>query len=242
MRPRIGITCRYQIRTTPGGVQAPDVSVDARFGDRIMEAGGLPLLIPHSQEDATLKAFMEMLDAVILTGGPDVPPERYGAAPDPQTVVMHDRRADSDFRVIRMAEQRGMPLLAICLGIQEWNVARGGTLHQHVPDLGLTPAIAHRDGTEFAFHPVRLAAGSLIHSIVRISPLPVNSSHHQALARLGEGLEPVAWADDGIVEAVQDRSRPFALGLQWHPEDLPDDPLQRRIFEALVTAAKNRGA
>jgi putative glutamine amidotransferase len=151
---------------------------------------------------------------------------------------MHPRRDHTDFTVIELAEKRGLPLLAICLGIQEWNISRGGTLHQHVPDLGLHPAVAHRDGPVFAFHPVRLAKGSLIHSIVETNPLPVNSSHHQCLDRLGANLIPTAWADDGIVEAVQDPRRPFALGIQWHPEDMPDDPLQRRIFQALVDAAR----
>ena len=237
-RPCIGITCRYQIRTTPGGVQVPDVSVDARFGDLIMAAGGWPLLIPHAQDDALLAEIVDRLDGIVVSGGPDIPPSRYGATPHPQTAVMHERREQTDFRVIELAERRRLPMLAICLGIQEWNVSRGGTLHQHVPDLHAQPVVAHRDGTEFAFHSVKLAPGSLIESIVRTNPLRVNSSHHQAIDQLGRNLVATAWAEDGIVEAVQDTSRPFAIGLQWHPEDMPDDPLERKIFTALVDAAR----
>jgi len=240
-RPRIGITCRYQIRKTPGGAEVPEVSLDGRFGDLLLAAGGMPLLIPHAGDPEALAEFMDSLDAVIFSGGPDVPPARYGAAADPHTAPMHPRREATDFQVLAMAEQRELPLLAVCLGVQEWNVSRGGTLHQHLPDLGLLPPVAHRDGTEFAFHPVRLASGSLIHAIVGTSPLPVNSSHHQGLDRLGRGLVATAWSEDGLVEAVQDPHRPFALGLQWHPEDMPYDPLQRRIFEALVAAAAKRG-
>ncbi len=238
MRPRIGITCRYQFKTTPDGTRVPEVSLDARFGDLVFAAGGLPLIIPPTDSPADLLPLLESLDAVILSGGPDLPPARYGAEPHPATTCMEPRRATTDFHVIEFVEKRDLPLLAICLGVQEWNVSRGGTLHQHVPDLKLDPFVAHRDGTAFAFHPVRLEPGSLIHAIVETNPLPVNSSHHQCLNRLGKDLVPTAWADDGIVEAVQDPRRPFALGLQWHPEDMPDDPLQRRIFQALVTAAK----
>jgi putative glutamine amidotransferase len=153
---------------------------------------------------------------------------------------MHPRRECTDFHALQVAEARGLPLLAICLGIQEWNVSRGGTLHQHIPALRLKPHVAHRDGPNFVFHPVQLARGSLLHSIVDIDPLPVNSSHHQCVDRLGNDLAATAWAADGMVEAVEDPRRSFALGIQWHPEDMPDDPLQRKIFQALVTAAQNR--
>jgi gamma-glutamyl-gamma-aminobutyrate hydrolase PuuD len=212
--------------------------VDARFADLIVAAGGLPAFIPPTENAEALAEFIDSVDAVILSGGPDIPPERYGREAHPATSCMHPRRECSDFRAIELAEGRGLPLLAICLGIQEWNVYRGGTLHQHVPDLTLQPAVAHRDGPAFAFHSVRLAAGSLIQSIVRTNPLPVNSSHHQCLDQLGASLVATAWAEDGIVEAVQDPRRRFALGIQWHPEDMPDDPIQRRIFQALVAAAK----
>lgn len=239
MRPTIGITCRYQFRATyEGGIKVPEVSLDARFCDLIFAAGGLPLLIPPTDNPDDVLPILEELDAVIFSGGPDLPPARYGAQAHPATTCIEPRRECTDFHVLDFAENCELPLLAICLGIQEWNVSRGGTLHQHVPDLKLDPFVAHKDGPNFAFHPVRLARGSLIHSIVETDPLPVNSSHHQCLNRLGRDLVPIAWANDGIVEAVQDPRRRFALGIQWHPEDMPDDPLQRRIFQALVTAAR----
>lgn len=236
-RPRIAITCRYQIRTTPGGLEVPDISVDARFADLVIAGGGMPVLVPPVEECGVTDELMQTVDGLILSGGPDIPAHRYGQTPHPATVPMHPRREGADFRALQQAEARGIALLTICLGIQEWNVSRGGTLHQHVPDLPRPHRTAHRDGDGFAFHPVRMAEGSLLHRIVQANPLPVNSSHHQCIDRLGENLEPIAWAPDGIVEAVQDPRRPFALGLQWHPEDMPDDPLQRRIFAALVSAA-----
>jgi putative glutamine amidotransferase len=238
VRPRIAITCRYQLRTIQDNVQVPDISVDARFADLILDAGGIPAFIPPTEDAAALHEFLASADAVILSGGPDITPGRYGCPPHPATTCMHPRRECSDFHVIEYAEQHELPLLAICLGIQEWNVSRGGTLHQHVPDLHGQPNIAHRDGQLFAFHTVRLAPGSLIESIVQTNPLPVNSSHHQCVNQLGRNLIATAWAEDGIVEAIQDPRRRFAQGIQWHPEDMPDDPIQRKIFQALVAAAQ----
>lgn len=243
IRPRIGITCRYQFKAAhEDGEKVPEVSLDARFCDLIFAAGGAPVLIPPADQPSDLLPILEGLDALILSGGPDVPPARYREEAHPACTCMAPRRERTDFFAIEFAESRDLPLLAVCLGIQEWNVSRGGTLHQHVPDLKLHPFVAHRDGPNFAFHPVRLAQGSLIHSIVGTNPLRVNSSHHQCLNRLGRDLVPIAWAEDGIVEAVYDPGRRFTLGIQWHPEDMPDDPLQRRIFEALVAAAGNRDA
>lgn len=240
MRPRIGITCRYQLKLThEGGLKVPEISLDARFCDLIFAAGGLPVLIPPASHPPDLLPILENLDAVIFSGGPDISPARYGQEVHPNTTCMEPRREHTDFFVLEFAEKHDLPLLAICLGIQEWNVFRGGTLHQHVPDLKLVPPVAHRDGADFAFHSVRLAPGSLIHSIVQTDPLPVNSSHHQCLNRIGSNLVPTAWAEDGIVEALQDPRRRFALGIQWHPEDMPDDPLQRKIFAALVNAARH---
>lgn len=239
MRPRIGITCSYRMVRTIGGVETPQLRLDARFFDMTRRAGGRPILLAPPVDPAELDGELCELDGIILTGGPDVPPARYGAAPHEATKEMHPRRVASDFRVAAFADANELPLLAICAGIQQWNVHRGGTLHQHVPDLPRTPKVAHRDanGEDFAFHPVRVAPDSLLRTIVETDPLPVNSSHHQGLDRLGEHLVATAWAPDGLVEAVEDPRRHFCLGVQWHPEDLPDDPLQQRLFDALVRAA-----
>lgn len=237
MRPRVGVTCRYQVNLR-ANLEVPEISLDARFADLIYAAGGLPLLIPPAQDGEGLREFVDLLDAVILSGGPDISPARYGAEPHRTTTLMHPRREFTDFHVLELAEARGLPLLAVCAGLQEWNVHRGGTLYRHLPDLKLEPHVTHRNGQAFAFHPVRLARDSLIHSIVEADPLPVNSSHHQGIDRIGRDLVPVAWSPDGLIEAVQDPSRPFALGIQWHPEDMPEDPLQRRFFKALVSAAE----
>lgn len=239
MRPRIGITCSYQITRADNGYEWPRLTLDARFCDAVYRAGGLPVIIPPAPDPADLELILEPLAGVILTGGPDVPSERYGMPPHPETKPFHPRRDASDFTVAAFADRRELPVLAICCGIQEWNVHRGGTLHPHLPDCDWQPRVVHRDSDTFAAHPVRLAEGSLVHRIVAVNPLAVNSSHHQGLDRLGENLVPTAWSEDGLVEAVEDPRRPFCLGVQWHPEDMPDDPLQQKLLAALVIAARS---
>ncbi|HSW44054.1 MAG TPA: gamma-glutamyl-gamma-aminobutyrate hydrolase family protein [Phycisphaerae bacterium] len=237
MRPRIGITCGYQI-VQDGRCTFPCLSLNALFCDAVYSAGGVPVIIPPTEDAAALLAVLETLDGLILTGGHDVPPECYGAAPHSATKALHPRRAASDFRVARFADERELPLLAICCGIQEWNVHRGGTLHQHLPDLPAESRLVHSDGDDFSSHPVRLEPGSLVESILRTNPATVNSSHHQGLDRIGRDLMPTAWSQDGLVEAVEDPRRRFCLGVQWHPEYMVDDPAQQRLLAAVVEAAK----
>jgi putative glutamine amidotransferase len=218
------------------------LTLDARFCDLVCEAGGHPVVIPPVEDGDVPQAVLRELDGVIFSGGDDVPPARYGAEPHPATVLLHARRVESDFRVATFVDERRLPVLAICAGIQQWNVHRGGTLHQHLPDRLAPVAIEHRhaNGEGFTFHDVRLAPDSLVRSIMGADVIPVNSSHHQGLDRIGRGLQATAWAGDELVETVEDPQRPFCLGIQWHPEDMMDDPLQKRLFAALVHAARNR--
>lgn len=237
MRPRIGITCGYRPQEPINGHPTALLAVDARFCDVVFDGGGEPLLIPPAAREADLLPILSTLSGLILTGGPDIPPERYGAKPHPETKLLHPRRVAVDFAAAKFADDRELAVLAICCGIQEWNVHRGGTLHQHLPDLQCSPQIKHRDGTSFSHHPVRVDEKSLLYSIVKTASLPVNSSHHQGLDRLGGDLRATAWAADGLIEAVEDPRRPFCLGIQWHPEDMPGDPVQEKIFQAMVAAA-----
>lgn len=237
MHPRIGVTCSYMIVRTEGGFEYPRLALDASFCDAIYAAGGEPVIIPPTDDEAYCLRVLDSLSGLILTGGHDVPPELYGAAPHPETKVLHARRVASDFAVLRFADERGLPLLAICCGIQELNVHRGGTLHQHLPDRPADPRVQHRDGDDYSRHVLRVKEGSLIASILRSDPAMVNSSHHQGLDLIGRDLVPTAWAEDGLVEVVEDPRRRFCLGVQWHPEDMLDDPAQRRLLTSIVEAA-----
>jgi len=180
----------------------------------------------------------------VVPGGPDIDPERYGAARHPETQAPGPVRDAWDFAVTSAALSLGVPLLAICRGMQVLNVCRGGTLHQHVPDL-----VGHdrHDGGpgRYGRHRVRVSPGSLLAGIIpEDGDFEVPTHHHQAVDLLGDGLKPVAWEEDGTVEAVEagpsalDGLPGFVLGVQWHPEQGSD----LRVFAALVGAAAGRSA
>lgn len=238
---KIGITCSYQLMKDDG-LEWPRLHLCGYFLEAVFRAGATPVLIPPAAEPEDLYPVLTELSGLIMSGGSDVSPWRYGAAVHAETKTLHPHRELTDFTTAAYADEHQLPVLAICCGIQQWNVHRGGSLHQHLPDLGRQPYVEHRRVEGWSYHPVRLKKGSLIQRIVGTNPLRVNSSHHQGLDRLGWGLVATAWAEDGLVEAVEDPGRPFCLGVQWHPEYMPDDALQRQVMGALVAAARRRHA
>ncbi len=197
-------------------------------------AGGVPVVIPPQADPAALAAALARLDGLVLIGGSDLPPQWYGQKRHPRTRPADRRRLAGDRLLVELALEGGRPLLTICLGTQLLNVALGGDLIQDIPSL--VPG-ALRHAPRETFHPARVAPGSRLAAILGREELEVNSSHHQALGRLGEGLRAVAWAPDGIVEAVEGLGERFLLGLQWHPERLVERPEHLALFRALVQAA-----
>lgn len=236
MRPRIGLTCGY--RPDPKNAD-PFIALSVSYIDAVRDAGGLPVVIPPVTTRAEVEELLAGLDGLLVTGGPDIAPKRYGQEPHAKTVLMHERRDFVDFECLRAAETRDLPMLAICLGIQELNVHRGGTLHQHVPEqVTTTSPVLHRGENGFSYHPVRVDPDSRLFRIVGDRSIEVNSSHHQAICSLGRDLRPTAWSADGLIEAVEDPTRSFVVGVQWHPEDMADRPPHRALFAALVRAAR----
>jgi putative glutamine amidotransferase len=244
MLPRIGIT--GSVMPTRIGTLRTFLNEPYLIGLR--DAGGLPLPITPVHEGESLRAAYELLDGLCLTGGEDVEPARYGQevrAPNVETVPERDVL---EFRLLEWALADGLPVLAICRGIQVLNVALGGTLHQDLPS-ERPGAVAHDQmkaeppvPRPEPSHDVGVRAGSFLGDLVGAGRLPVNSMHHQGIDVLAPGLVAVAHAPDGLVEAVEpaDRARAaFLLGVQWHPEELlrTGDPASRRLFEAFVTAA-----
>jgi putative glutamine amidotransferase len=181
-----------------------------------------------------IEAVLPRLDGLLLAGGPDVEPARYGQVPGPHTQPPSTERDEAELRLLAGAVDGGLPVLAICRGMQLLNVARGGTLVQHLPDVLGSAVHAPLPGA-YSAHPVRVAGGSRLAAVLRRTDVgAVPTYHHQGLAELGAGLVATAWAPDGTIEAVEDPSVPFCLGVQWHPEAGADPAL----FLALVDAAR----
>ena len=231
--PVIGLSM-YGVPARWGPWEADAVLLPRAYVNAVSAAGGIPVLLPPMP--GAVHAAMPRLDGLLLAGGPDIDPARYGAKPGPHTQPPSPDRDAAEAELVEGALDGGVPVLAICRGMQLLNVARGGSLHQHLPDLVGTEAHGRRPGV-FESHPVRVAPGSRLETVLgRLEVDGVPTSHHQGIERIGSGLVPTAWAEDGTVEALEDPGLPFCLGVQWHPE-MGDDP---SLFHALVAAARTR--
>lgn len=218
----------------PEGVAVPTPYVDA-----VVHAGGVPVIVPPISDGGALALLLSRLDGLILTGGWDLDPETYGQEHHPTTRLSHPRRLAGDRLLAEVALAGMLPILGICLGCQLINVSLGGDLVQDIPSQW-QGAVSHRPrGT---FHALRVAPQSRLAGIVGQEQIEVNSSHHQALNWLGEGLQAVAWAPDGIIEAAEGEGERFLLAVQWHPEQLIDRPEHLALFQALVEAARGNGS
>jgi putative glutamine amidotransferase len=211
-----------------------------RYADRVTAAGGIPVLLPPVPG---VEEALRGLDGLLLSGGGDIDPARYGASAAQQTANVGHERDAAEFALFGAAMSLGLPVLGICRGLQVINVARGGTLHQHLPDVVAHDGHAPVPGA-FGAHAVRVAPGSRVGQIVgsdENGPLAVAPTHHhQSIDGLGSGLTATAWAEDGVVEAAEldPAEAPFVIGVQWHPE--AGDDLS--LFRALTAAARDRAA
>ncbi len=227
--PVIGITAYVeQARFTVWDMRA--VLLPHWYVDRVEESDALAVVLPPTPGNI---ALLDRLDGLILSGGADIMPEQYGARRHPATTGLRPERDAAELSLARAALRRNLPILGVCRGMQMLAVATGGTLHQHVPDVVGTTDHCPGQGF-FGKHGVRFAAGSRLHGLLGERET-VPTHHHQAVADPGS-LTVTGWAEDGIVEAVEDPTRPFVLGVQWHPEAI-EDP---RLFDALVAAASAR--
>jgi putative glutamine amidotransferase len=229
MRPLIGITTDVAV-VTFGAWEEESAIVPSDYVRSVERAGGRPLLVPPSEED--VEETLDVLDGVIFSGGSDLDPGTYGQEPHPETKGVLEARDRAELALLEAARARDMPMLAVCRGLQVLNVALGGDLIQHLPDVVGHDDHKHTPG-EYADHDVTLEADTQLGRLLG-GHAPVKSHHHQGFGRLGSGLREAAYAEDGTVEAVEDPSRRFALGVLWHPEAGED----LRLFEALVEEAR----
>ncbi len=235
MKPLIALNC--EIDTTGTG----KVRVNRTYVEAIRLSGGIPLPIaPQATRD--VKQLLALCSGFVFIGGHDYSPSRYGQEPHPSVTLIHPIREEFDFRLMRLAlESRGAdgepkPMLCICGGLQLLNLELGGSLHQDIETMLPGHGILHRNRDEVARHPIRLQKGSQLRRIYRSGTVerPI-SSHHQCIDRLGQNLVTTGYADDGIVEAIEHDTRPFTIGVQWHPE--ADYEGSGRLFRALIRKA-----
>ena len=215
-------------------------SVGQAYIHAIQQAGGLPLVIPIGIALTAIDAFTSHLDGVLFTGGGDIETKYFKGENHPKVSGVIPERDQLEFELLRAALKIDLPLLAICRGIQVLNVGLGGTLYTHIQDQ-LPDAIKHDWYPDYPrdriAHTVSVAPNTKLHQILGDSEVPVNSLHHQGIDKLGQGLEPIATAPDGLVEAVEVASARFALGVQWHPECLPDSLPMQQLFRAFIDAS-----
>jgi putative glutamine amidotransferase len=206
----------------------------------VERAGGLPVVLPPLELDR-IPALLDCLSGLLLSGGPDLDPTAYGRAAHPELGPTEPRLDVFEVQLARAADARGLPILGICRGAQALNIARGGTLHQHLPEI-TDGSIAHRQSLpgSKATHQVTIAHNSRLATVVRCRQLAVNSFHHQAIDRLGQGLHAVAWAEDGVIEGIEGHAKAPLVGVQWHAETLVQDDAQLALFRHLVGACEER--
>ena len=228
-RPLIGITS-YAEQAHWGAWEAPAALIPLEYVEAVERAGGRALLVPPSLDG--VEETLDALDGLVLSGGSDLDPDLYGAESHPETNNIRPERDRAELALLEAALTRDMPVLAICRGSQILNVARGGDLVQHLPEIVGDEKHKETPGV-FADHNVDVKEGTRIGALLG-DRAPVKSHHHQGFGRVGEGLREAAWAEDGTLEALEDPERRFALGVLWHPEAGEDAAL----FEALIEEAR----
>ena len=233
-RPLIGITMDHE---PPGGYSRfPWYALRENYAGAVRRAGGLPVALPH--QPGLALAYMEFIDALVVTGGDfDVDPALFGAAERHQKVATKDARTAFERALLLDALELDLPILAICGGQQLLHVVLGGELIQHIPD-EVAGALAHEQPNprDEAGHDVEVVAGTLLHGIVGAAAMAVNSAHHQAAKGAPKGVVVNARAADGVIEGIEVPTQRFCLGVQWHPEFLID-PGDEKIFAAFIEAA-----
>jgi len=235
--PAIGLTLDSEAGGDGAWSRYPHYALRRNYCDAVSAAGGLPVALPHAPRQA--EAYLDRLDGLIVTGGAfDVDPALFGAEARHASVTTKQGRTEAELALLRGALARDMPVLGICGGQQLLTVVLGGTLIQHIPD-SVPGALAHEQPNprNEPGHEVALVPGTMLHRICGTDGMAVNSAHHQAAARVGNGTVINAMASDGVIEGIEHPGHRFCLGVEWHPEFHIAEG-DKRIFEAFVDAAR----
>jgi gamma-glutamyl-gamma-aminobutyrate hydrolase PuuD len=237
LKPLVGVVA-YGL--APGRVEGwgtGAAAVPNPYLEALRRAGARPVAI-SAPEDGTPAEILSPFDALVLIGGGDVDPARFGQSRHPHVYGVEPDRDELEIDLLLEADRTETPVLAICRGLQVVNVAFGGTLHQHLPDVPGLDEHRSPDGRNRLMHEVKVAESSRLHEACGQTAVEAASWHHQGVDRLGEGLVPVAWSGDGLVEAVE-RPQGWTVAVQWHPDETADaDPPQQAIFDAFAKAAR----
>ena len=229
--------------TTYNGVNKyghPIVALMHQYIDAVVDAGGVPILIPSGVESESVKSLLEKMDGILLTGGGDIAIDHFDGEPHLRVEGVDTDRDTIEFALLQAAAESGKPFLGICRGFQVVNVALGGTLFTHIEDQ-LPGAIKHDydpdSQRQFLAHAIRLEKNSSLAGILGEPELNVNSLHHQGAKNLAPTLKAAAYSPDGLVEGLELPGHPFGVAVQWHPEWLMDQQVTRRLFSAFIKAA-----
>ncbi|MCC6420568.1 MAG: gamma-glutamyl-gamma-aminobutyrate hydrolase family protein [Gemmataceae bacterium] len=234
-RPCIGINADF---FAAGKHASAHVRLNAGYFDSIVAAGGLPVILPPLGKEAELDAFLDRLDGIILSGGLDMDPKRYGQPSHPSVQPMAERRDENDRLLIRRVIQRQLPVLAVGVGMQQLNVACGGSLFLHLPE-EMPRALPHYDPSCHGphRHAVLLEPNTRLDEIYGGGEIRVNSAHHQAVRTVGPKMRVGALAPDGVIEAIESADPNwFCIGVQWHPESDTASALDMQLFECFIQA------
>lgn len=238
MKPIIGITASKELGKEQYAIEEADTAA-------IMQAGGLPIMLPHLTGEADIEQIANHIDGLFAAGGYDIDPTLFGEEPHPNLGVIIPSRDAFELELIKKVLELGKPILAVCRGAQILNIAVGGDMYQDITDQIGGDLLQHKQKAPkfHGSHYVHVPEGSLLHLLTGSGKLKVNSRHHQANRRVPESFLISGKASDGVIEAIESKEHRFVLGLQWHPENMAiaSDEASMRIFEGFIEACREEG-